>query len=208
MNNFKTWQIKDMYPDTPLLEINPISSRAYSLLSRNIESIKDKQGAVSIIGFLETLEGLDYHHNNFSELSGSINLKHEITAYLNRIGQLHYFVVSEFTKKHILYPETLLPKIDNLIEFRHKNSAHRSLDKPSKGKYRETDEYRNRQAIALLGFTDLIAQGKKQFIIPIQDEKTSETVWHYFTPETDHIEIMNQSYNLLEKLLESIKVSQ
>ena len=50
-------------------------------------------------------------------------LRHEAVAYVNRLGQLHFFAKS-------LGHHHLLPKTTELLPFRHKHTAHRSIDQP------------------------------------------------------------------------------
>lgn len=101
---FNEWTVKDHYPEKSIQDIEPISLRAYSLVSRNSNCLGPRDGAINLLGALEMLEALDYHFNNFMELGNSdstINQKHEAVAYLNRLGQLYYFIKSGFTKKFI-----------------------------------------------------------------------------------------------------------
>jgi len=102
-----------------------------------------------IIGYM--IDGLEYHYNNFLALHKtnckSVNknipmwtpneniskqMKHEIIAYLNRMGQFYYFAVSNEVKKEIINPLQYIPTINHFIPFRHKQTAHNGPDK-SKG---------------------------------------------------------------------------
>ena len=88
-----------------------------------------------ITGSMQFVEGLEYHYNNFVShlkalaskacLEDDSMLDHEIVAYLNRLGQLYYFVRS-------LDLLEICPKIVELYLFRKKNTGHRSIDYPLK----------------------------------------------------------------------------
>ena len=107
------------------------------------------------------LGGLDYHHDNFmhafcllapyyerlfsclrktnENVSGESlspfptgeerklleSLDHEALAYINRLGQFHAFAKSRNLK-------SLLPRASELMVFRNKHAAHRSIDDPRK----------------------------------------------------------------------------
>jgi len=200
---FNEWTIKDHYPESNLQDIEPISIRAYALVSRNKKDLGTKEGALNLLGALEMLEALDYHFNNFIEHGkgdSTINQKHEVVAYLNRLGHLYYFTKSSFTKKFIPDPTALMPKMDELIILRMKNTAHRSLDAP-KG---EPHEYRIRQAFTFLGATSRKFINDDQFVFPNYNKDTNATEWVYFTLATDHPIIMTQSYELIEKIITQI----
>lgn len=204
MKHFEEWTIKDKYPEIPLHNIEWVSDRAYSLWSRNLKNILNKDGAVNVMGALDILEALDYHYKNFIRLKDTeneISQKHEVVAYLNRIGQLHYFIKSKFTEEHVHNPLELMPKVKELIVFRMKNTAHRSIDHPKD----EPEDYKNRQAIALFGFTSYfkIDKNRIQYILPTHTE-SGETKWNYFTPEIDHKIVMNESYQFMELLIKKL----
>ncbi|SMG18942.1 hypothetical protein [Arenibacter troitsensis] len=197
---FEEWTIKDPCPGMALQNIQPISHRAFALVSRNKNGLVSKEGALNIIGAIDMMEALDYHFNNFIEHgkgATNINQKHEAVAYLNRLGQLYAFTKSDFTKKYNSEPKAILPKLDELYIFRRKNTAHRSLDAPQN----EPKEYRNRQALSLLGATTLKFMGNEQYVFPNYNKDHKETEWQYFTPATDHPIVMEESYQLIEKII-------
>ena len=201
---FKEWTIKDHYPDKNLQDIQPISLRAYSLVSRNSKGLETKEGALNLLGALDMMEALDYHFKNFIEfgkMANTINQKHEAVAYINRVGQLYYFTKSSFTKKYNLEPKLMMPKLDELIIFRMKNTAHRSLDAP---KTEDLDEYQNRQAFTFLGATSMKFLNDDQYVFPNYNKVAKETEWRYFTPAADHPIIMKESYELVEKIIKEL----
>jgi hypothetical protein len=118
-----------------LLEDNPVTSkRVLSLIVQNKHKIKDKHDYTQIMGSLQFLEGLEYHYNNFTNhlqnlaakecLSDDSMLDHEAVAYINRLGQVYYFI--RFLRKL-----KQCPKIKELYLFRRKNTGHRSIDLPT-----------------------------------------------------------------------------
>lgn len=201
MRKFSDWTIKDSFPKKELVEIEPISLKIFSLISRNKDHLDKIEGAVELLGALSMIEALDYHFANFLRQKDSeknTHRIHEIVAYLNRIGQIYYFIKSDYTKNIIKNPENLTPKINELKVFRMKNTAHRSIDYP-KG---ETSEYRNRQALTFIGFQVNYHMNYEQFVLPI--EKNSLTEWNYFIPEIDHPKVMKELYNLITKIVKNI----
>lgn len=127
--------LKDARENTPLEDIPMLSSRMSSLIVRNKHKIRDMHDFAQIWGSLEMVRGLEYHHSNFlihlqslskkSSLEDDSPLDHEAIAYINRLGQMHFFVNS-------LELLQVCPKIDELFLIRNKNTAHRSIDAPRK----------------------------------------------------------------------------
>lgn len=84
-------------------------------------------------GAMQFIKGLEYHFDNFvshlkmlaskPSLEDDCILDHEAVAYLNRLGQLYYFIRSVGLLK-------ICPKISGLYLFRRKNTGHRSIDSP------------------------------------------------------------------------------
>ncbi|GAB4516639.1 MAG: hypothetical protein Tsb004_26500 [Allomuricauda sp.] len=203
MRKFSEWTVRDSYPEKDLDEINPISVRAYSLISRNESLLYEKIGAIELLGVLKMMEGLDYHYGQFlkfKNLESNTHRIHEIVAYLNRVGQIYYFLKSDFTKNLIEVedPLNLVPTIKEIIVFRKKATAHRSIDSP----FDETIEYRNRQALAFIGFQTNYFQDFERFILPTEEK--GKTKWNYFTPEIDHPKLILEIYRLVEELLRKI----
>tara|TARA_R110000796_G_scaffold37722_4_gene95366 strand:+ start:273903 stop:274508 length:606 start_codon:yes stop_codon:yes gene_type:complete len=197
MRDFKDWGIKDKFPNKDLKDIEIISQRLFSLVSRNKESLNSLNYAVEILGALDIIEALDYHFYNFIKLKDSEKKpNHEIVAYLNRLGQFYYFIKSDFVNKIVPNAITFTPKIEELKIFRMKNTAHRSIDYP---KNEDSIEYRYRHALSFFGFIVNKYMGMDRYTIPI--EKNKKTEWKYFIPENDHPIIMNETYQLIDKLI-------
>jgi len=143
--NPEHWNVKDPYPDQPLEDINPISDRAWSALIRSKYKDVVKDGFMNLVGAIDIMHGLEYHYNHFCAIVNAIAnlplldamsehnkrfLIHETVAYLNRLGQFYYFSSSSFTKDRVTNWQEIVPTIIKYVRFRHKHSAHRSIDKP------------------------------------------------------------------------------
>lgn len=123
------------------------------------------------------IDGLSYHYKNYLNLHNQlipfenndfeypysntaiINLmKHEIIAYLNRMGQFYYFANSRVVSEVIPSVEKLIPTIVRFMPFRHKQAAHRATDVP-RG---ENVEYM-KQLDRLFTFQYLLINGRLWF---------------------------------------------
>jgi hypothetical protein len=203
MNKFSDWQWNVGLKNNDLDSFSKISDRAYALISKNNEELKNKDGALNVIGIVHAMEGLDYHFERFQENSSNQfnkNRMHDITAYLNRLGQLHYSIKSTFVKSKIdLDKIQLTPKINELIELRMKNTAHRSIDCPKN----ESEDLQRMQSIRFLGFDFFLFDGNEYFIFP-SDKLKEGKIFIEFHPVDDHKKIMNEAYSILEKLITQI----
>lgn len=202
MDSFSQYEFKDHFPELALYEIELVSKRAYSLLNRNNNGLRDKKGATHIIGALDSMDGLDYHFGRLVTLEKQDNETdeiHELTAYLNRLGQFFYFIKSKFSRSLISDPLTLTPKTCELIEFRKKVTAHRSNDYPRN----EPESLRKRQSITFMTFAPYIRieGNKKQYWLPVNESSNPESNFLYFEPHKDHHIIMNETYELLRKII-------
>lgn len=96
------------------------------------------------------IKGLEYHYFNYIQLNRRYKvlqqenkdisdyaanclpviemMKHEVVAYLNRLGQFYYFTTSELNREILNNPKSFIPKITYLMPFRNKYSAHRAVD--------------------------------------------------------------------------------
>ena len=143
----------DPNPGIALSSIEPSGSRVQSWIARAIQRPDFPfEREVQIRGAIDIVTGLEYHHTRFTsqlalleDWTSSIassqddsslptpfthaqaeilsTLQHEAVAYVNRIGQLHFFARS-------LQRSALLLKATTLLPFRHKYTAHRSIDEP------------------------------------------------------------------------------
>ena len=180
--------------------------------------------------------GLEYHHNNVqalaerrSKLSVMLNyqdeerwmlernVRHEVVAYLNRVGQLFHFADSKWAKQLIPKSTQLVPTISKYKIFRDKHAAHRSIDKPK----REDDSHA--QTIQAWGLSSVsaIAFKPKRAVTSIkstEDMFNDEKLWgdHYvtfqmrgkdkgelinFCLELEHPKILAEAFHLVETLV-------
>lgn len=102
-----------------------MESNIYSLI-RSLTLYEDNY--LQVQGVRVIVQGLEYHYHNSCDpgKKASKYSIHEITAYLNRLGQIYYFLKSDFMDTDI----SLIPNIESLIKFRMKYSAHRAVDAP------------------------------------------------------------------------------
>src|SRR4051812_27351373 len=106
MFTVKDFRFDDPAPGIPLRDITPFSSRALALLVRNREKQILATGFENIYGAIDMIEGLEYHYQNLITWIDHLstqrfasqeterlrrNLRHEMIAYLNRMGQFYYF---------------------------------------------------------------------------------------------------------------------
>lgn len=152
--NIENFSGTDPCPGIALDAISPLSRRAYALMMRNRTKPLLKEGFINIVGAVEMLSGLEYHHDNFVRLSGQLASGqsldetypyHEAVAYLNRLGQLYYFARSPLVAKAGLDPAAMIPTMEKYVLFRMKHSAHRSIDNPR----HESDNAQILQAMSL-----------------------------------------------------------
>jgi hypothetical protein len=135
------WASKDPLPFGSEEERRSAPYMALSHVKAMAISLSMKQGQIDIFGAIEMLGGLQYHYQQFlrireRKLSGAVPLdapdeRFEAVAYINRIGQFHYFANSAFCKQ-IMGRSALLeiPTLEKLLPFRHKYTAHRARDNP------------------------------------------------------------------------------
>jgi hypothetical protein len=181
------------------------------------------------------MQGLDYHYDNFMKLIKrlvesdltdeayglKIKLSHEVVAYINRMGQFHYFIQSEFIKKHCSTNKSLAPTIDKFVVFRKKHSAHRSIDQP-RG---ESLHVRETQAMSMSSIGPKIFETKPGHSCNLLEAKTTKDAvvhirnnwekcywicqlitddskdFHNFSIEKEHPTIMREAYAILEQVL-------
>lgn len=210
--NQNSWTYEDPYPNLPLDKIFPISVRAKSLYARYKANSTIEDGFLQISGAINMMDGLDYHFDNFQKyhvqiykgkdmrkklLSHYYNekginkcIQHEIVAYFNRVGQFYYFVDSDFVKERLPNVLEQIPLIKRLIRFRHKYTAHRSIDKPLRG-----DEGRAMYHEITFGLSNMYnAEGNMIFQIC-----TAQGVVR-FNPEKEHQVVIEEAYTIIERL--------
>ena len=136
IGNFNT---SDPNEGIELEQIQLLSQRARSLMLRNRTKPLLREGFLNIVGVIEMLAGLEYHHDNIVRLSDNLAagavldetwLYHEAVAYVNRLGQFHYFAKSSLVAKAVPNAIAMIPTIEKFLPFRVKHAAHRSIDVP------------------------------------------------------------------------------
>jgi hypothetical protein len=169
------FHVEDPAPRTPLADIEPFTLRARSWLARVHRQFHIADGLhLQLVGAIEILGALDYHRDRYmsnlsllapyyerlrrqsqfeqlgqpshtrttrEEFDLLRTLDYEAVAYINRLGQFYYFARSAKV-------DSLLPRINELVVFRHKHTAHRSIDVPKS----ESPDDLARQAMAF-GFS-------------------------------------------------------
>jgi hypothetical protein len=105
---------KDPADNLPLGEVMPISLRIWTLFARNREKSILDTNFLNLYGTVDMVRGLEYHYTNFMNAVNRLSelpiiseettkfehsLRHEIIAYLNRMGQFYHFVESDFVKE-------------------------------------------------------------------------------------------------------------
>jgi hypothetical protein len=109
-------------------------------------------------------------------------LDHEAVAYINRLGQFFYFAKS-------IKLEVLLPRARELQAFRHKHTAHRSVDNPRD----ESPEAREMQAMAF-NFSRITTGSFPVYEINDKDQHVT------FHMRDAHPFIMNEAIQLFQSL--------
>ena len=214
-NNQSNWVYEDPSADLSLENIFPLSRRAVSLYARNKSNPKIREGFLHISGAINMMDGMEYHFANFNQVHSKLykgndiqeiaqayqyekdqihKIKHEIIAYINRVGQFYHFADSDFVKSRLQDVNSCMPIIKKLTKFRNKYTAHRSLDKP----YKDDD---GREIYHEVSFGQSIirnADGNLVFKIT-----TAEGDFD-FDPEREHGIIMRESYCIIELLTQSV----
>ena len=233
------WNLQDANAGKEIETIDPLPVRARSLLVRNrTKPMLKAYGVVAVLGAIEMLEGLDYHHDNVIKITSAVvsgdlprasavNIDHEVVAYINRVGQFFFFAKSDFAKSVICDFPACIPTIARLMVFRHKYTAHRSMD-ARRGESEDEKVAHARAVSSMMGFiftpkpnapklpTDSVelAQlvreiGVEQFqrdqwkdnykTFQTFDSKLGSSV--NFTMEVEHPKIMREAYCVVEQII-------
>lgn len=78
-------------------------------------------------------KGMEYHYQNYllHYRSDDYEWQHEVVAYLNRVGQMYYYLISA----NIGAKSSDMPSLLGASRFRMKYSAHRQVDAPRSGDF-------------------------------------------------------------------------
>lgn len=218
LNDPKNWNIVDPFPSRDLKEIESYADRALALYARNKNKIGDN-GHFEIFGAIRMLQGLEYHNNNFLEIDSKVErydriktdkntmlriesdpersknlnmLKHEVIAYLNRLGQFQEFYESDFSKDAINGVEKTT--IKKSLWLRHHYSAHRIIDKTEKS--RTDKDYR----LAMNFESGYLFNGKGDLML--QYQLPNGRFWNFNMRES-HNEIMKEAFNIVKAVVDN-----
>lgn len=223
--NPKNYYIPDNYPRKDINQILPYSQRAQSLYARNKENNNLREAYLFISGAISMFEGLEYHFDNFVKFNlknknvfdlrepnrelfvkklrsnarmKSINKQvHEAIAYINRLGQLYYFFISDFAidnlHKNQKDIKLLIPKIQKIVQFRMKHAAHRAMDVP-RGETQDTKDYLE------IIFRGGLYDNDSNLMFQLNMGKGAE---YDFNIIKDHNTIMNEAYELFQMIIKS-----
>lgn len=232
-NSLDNWNLRDLNANERIEDIHPLSARARSLLIRNrTKPMLKGIGFVNVLGAIEMLEGLEYHHGNIVKITGALangdnvserDLNHEAVAYINRFGQFYYFSKSVFVNTVIADFAALIPTISKFMLFRHKNSAHRSIDTPQ-GEFDNLKVAHARAVSSMMGY--IMSPKPNAPAMQLSDEygnpKSVDTLqrdfWKYnyrtfqtyddvvgshinFTVAVEHPKIANEVYSIVERVI-------
>ena len=211
------FNVADRHRGEKLSSITPLSARARSWLARVTLGIPEGE-SIQAVGAVAMLEGLDYHYAQFMELVNRLGpyysrvlglaedlssqsnqsaprlfptateteyltaLDHESVAYLNRLGQFHAYAKTRGLA-------TRLATARELMIFRNKHTAHRSIDMP-RGESKQEQEY---QAMAF-GFYRLTRGGFPTYQI------ISGKMRREFQMHRDHPIVMQEAVDALFSL--------
>lgn len=216
VNDIRNWRIVDPKPEELLDSITPYSTRARVLIARSASNPILHTCFLQVAGAVSILQGLDYHRDRFVSLIGSLaagatvdegHLLHEAVAYVSRAGQFYYFAESDLVRTKVGRLPT--PTIDTLVKFRHKHTAHRSIDKPWP---QDTEQLQTVHAMALSEFGGRLWYPKEKlppgFIGPFwgraylvyQIHTGPNEVFELFI-ERDHDALMVEAYEIVCRLL-------
>jgi len=215
-NDIDNWRLNDPRPGEPLESIQPVSVRARALISRSIDKPILHTNFLQIAGAVTMLKGLDYHHDRFIEIvgrlaAGTLHIDetaiHEAVAYVNRAGQYYYFAKSDLVKRQGQHPP--IPDLNALIHFRHKHTAHRSIDKPEKS---DTENLQAYHAMSLGDFDGRLFHPRegvtmKATAFPwrlgylVFAINLGEGKFYHLNIERDHDTLMQEAYTVLEAVL-------
>lgn len=218
LNDRRTWNFADPYPDIALDEIEHIPSRAKALIYRSQSALLHTH-FVQIVGVKSILSGLDYHYNGFMEMLRRLErppgpafeaVRHEAVAWLNRVGQLYYFLKSKLVSDRL--SDIQMSAIDAVMPFRQKHTAHRSIDAPKKEDSPASQLYQAMSMSEVGGALWYSRNGPPwQFMLPSAEthylcfqiplEDGGRATHVELNIELQHPLVMNEGYAVLAKLL-------
>jgi hypothetical protein len=215
VNDIRNWRITDPEPKTNLVDILPYSKRALALVYRNASKTILHTDYLQIAGAVSILKGLEYHHGRFLAVIGQLakgissdeeQLRHEAAAYVNRAGQFYYFCQSSLVKK--ICGHLSIPRLTDLMMFRNKHAAHRSVDNP---RPEDNEQLQTVHAMSLSEFSGWLWLPKSESLkdgfppfwgcayVAFQIHTADKVV--ELVIERDHGDLMFEAYGVLERVL-------
>ena len=112
-------------------------------------------------------------------------IAHDAVAYINRLGQFYAFAKAKSQNQHLV-------RAAELLIFRNKHTAHRSIDDP-----RKEDDYMSMwsQAVSMGGFYYMISEDGPIFTIP-----DAQSNWQEFNILKDHPLLLSECMATLEAI--------
>ncbi|MEP0368656.1 MAG: hypothetical protein ABJN36_12290 [Cyclobacteriaceae bacterium] len=175
----------------------------------NIQLYEAKQkmkGTLNEVTYM--IDGLSYHFSNITTLYSNFkssniehlinceelskSIKHEIVAYLNRLGQFYYFTKSQRVKDLMPDSQKGFDFINNIIELRMKQTAHRASDLPHKS----DKGYDVTNLDKCFSWGTMSSNNKLVFHLYHQNNEKSIK----FEPMQDHIKVEAEIKDFFEKL--------
>ena len=215
INDARKWYLTDPMPGAALATIEPLSERAKALLVRSRSTLLHT-AFIQVVGAVHMLSGLDYHFKQFVtaiQRGGGLlpqdtsPIRHEAVAWINRLGQFHYFARSKLVLRNV---SVGTPTIDQLLPFRHKHTAHRSIDKP---RAEDSESLQVGHAMAMTDLSGTLWVPRPPFTpaeSPMPSVQThflafqlqaSQGEHRTLVIERDHPIVMLEAYSVLETLL-------
>lgn len=154
------------------------------------------------------VDGLTYHFSNIERLYSNFKssncehlidcevlttaIKHEVVAYLNRLGQFYSFAKSQRVKNIFPNPLSELDFIAKIIVFRMKQTAHRASDAP-----KNDDKYYNIEALdKRFSYGTMTINNTVIFDIYLTEKRESIS----FEPLKEHDKVIQEINGFFEKL--------
>jgi len=232
MDSISNYNLSDPAPDTPLEEIKDLYKRAIALLARTRTSPVLQSNFTQILGAIEMIHGLQYHIGKFQDICDELGIstetlhlqvRHEVVAYINRMGQFRAFARSSVASaRGITKSDT--PTIEKFGIFRDKVSAHRSIDAP---KRLDTPDLQlsHARSLSTIGGSVWVqkptAPTDGSMEMPMAGSMADISAWQrylvqhsyltfqlhdgvkhvHFAPVKEHTAISNEAYRVIEKIV-------
>jgi hypothetical protein len=194
------WSIEDLHSSRSVDDILPIHERVMSIYARSSNKDALAIRPLNIFSLAFIMEGLEYHRDNFANLTAPIKrdsaiprprkeqdainkAKHEAAAYINVVGQAFAWVRS-------VGDNADAPTMEKIYKtFRSKHTAHRSVD----ARRGETPE---ELELHLFVFQGLLLNANSEVIFQIQHPVGNSTELNLLQ---DHQKIVDEFMTVYKK---------